>query len=155
VRLEDELGGDWETLANETELVDDFVPDFLPRTASVEGREEEETNTYPTIQIDRFINSYPGDAGQAIRKSRTRFEVWLENQKNEEKIPWDPFASEDEWALTMWLIKNVGQKSTDQFLKLPIVSGGLHTVVKKKENLLGFTRLTARKNYHIIIHIHS
>ena len=38
------------------------------------------------------------------------------------KNPWDLFASEQEWALAMWLRKNVGQKSTDEFLKLPIVS---------------------------------
>ncbi|CAA7270375.1 unnamed protein product [Cyclocybe aegerita] len=34
--------------------------------------------------------------------------------------PWHPFADEEEWALAEWLMKNVGQKQTDAFLKLPI-----------------------------------
>lgn len=77
--------------------------------------------TYPTSVHECYIESYPGDAGKGLRQSKTQFEVWLENQKEEEKSRWDPFASEEEWALTMWLLKNVGQMSTNQFLKLPIV----------------------------------
>ena len=33
---------------------------------------------------------------------------------------WELFASKEEWDLTKWLVKNVGQKSTDEFLKLQI-----------------------------------
>jgi len=108
---------------NDMGIGDDFVMPSPPTRASVEEDEDEGGggNTYPTSKIDRFIESYPGDAGKGLRKSKTQFEVWLQNQKDEEKNPWDPFASEQEWALTMWLLKNVGQKSTDEFLKLPIV----------------------------------
>jgi hypothetical protein len=107
----------------ETAIADDFVIPLSPRRASVEEEHEDEGgNTYPTAQGERFIESYAGDAGKGLRKTKTRFEVWLENQRGEEKNPWDPFASEQEWALTMWLMNNVGQKSTDEFLKLPIVS---------------------------------
>ena len=38
--------------------------------------------------------------------------------------PHAPFADEDEWELVRWLMKNVGQKKADDFLKLPIVSDG-------------------------------
>jgi hypothetical protein len=38
---------------------------------------------------------------------------------------WGPFNNEEEWQLAEWLIKNVGQKQTDAYLKLPIVSGSL------------------------------
>ena len=29
---------------------------------------------YPTTNMDRFVEPYPSDAGQGIRKSKTRFE---------------------------------------------------------------------------------
>ncbi|KAF8233248.1 hypothetical protein L208DRAFT_1267596, partial [Tricholoma matsutake] len=35
---------------------------------------------------------------------------------------WAPFASQEEWDLSQWLMKNVGQNSIDEYLKLPIVS---------------------------------
>jgi hypothetical protein len=108
-----------------TGIADDFVmpPQVPPKRASVEDDEDYDGgNTYRMSKGERFIEYYLGDAGKGLRKSKTRFEVWLENQREEEKNLWDPFASEQEWALTMWLLKNVGQTSTDEFLKLPIVS---------------------------------
>ncbi|KAF8219621.1 hypothetical protein L208DRAFT_1338875, partial [Tricholoma matsutake] len=33
---------------------------------------------------------------------------------------WAPFASQEEWDLSQWLMKNVGQNSIDEYLKLPI-----------------------------------
>ena len=109
----------------DTGIADEFVMPPQPRRPSESVEEEdgdEGGNTYPTSQGERFVESYAGDAGKGLRKSKTRFENWFENQRGEEKNPWDPFASEQEWALAMWLMKNVGQKSTDEFLKLPIVS---------------------------------
>lgn len=114
-----ELEEHWEDIY--TGIADEFVMPPSPRRASVE-EEDNGGNTYRTSQGERFIESYAGDAGKGLRKSKTRFEDWFENQSGEEKNPWDPFASEQEWALTMWLMKNVGQKSTAEFLKLPIVS---------------------------------
>ena len=111
----------WEDI--DTGIADEFVLPLTPRRASVEEEvNDEERNTYLTSQEERFIESYAGDAGKGLRKSKTRFEDWLENQRGEEKNPWDPFASKQEWALTKWLVKNVGQKSTEKFLKLSIVS---------------------------------
>ena len=121
----DEIVEQWEE--NETAIVDDFDMRVPPKTGSVDEDNDDDDdagNTYPTTEAERFIESYPGDAGKGLRKSKTRFEIWLQNQRCEEKNPWDPFSSKEEWALTMWLIKNVGQKSTDDFLKLPIVSKG-------------------------------
>ena len=119
------MEGALDTLDLDTTLVDDLALHSPPRKVSVgvgEDEGDEDRETYPITKVERFIEPYPGDAGQGIRKSKTRFEEWFENQKEEEKIPWDPFASEEEWALSVWLIKNVGQRSTDEFLKLPIVS---------------------------------
>ena len=69
-----------------------------------------------------MTNRNTGNAGQGKHMSKTRFECWQEIKKCEGKNPWDPFVNKEEWDLTMWLIKNVGQKLTDEFLKLPIVS---------------------------------
>ena len=70
----------------DTTLVDDFRPPTPPRGVSVE-EEIEDGDTYAVSKVERFIESYPGDAGQGIRKSKTRFEEWFENQKEEQKIP--------------------------------------------------------------------
>ena len=123
VHDDDEMEGEHESLDNGADPGDDFVlpsPPSPPRKATVEDVEDE-GETYPRTKSDRFVESYPGPAGEGLRKSKTRYEAWFENQEREGKNSWDPFASEEEWALTMWLLKNVGQKSTDQFLKLPIV----------------------------------
>ena len=90
----------------------------LPRKDEEEDSRE---NTYMTTKTDHFVESYPGDAGQGLRKSKTRFEEWLEIQEAEGLKPWEPFSSKGEWELAKWLIKNVGQKSTDEFLKLQMV----------------------------------
>ncbi|KAG1825196.1 hypothetical protein EV424DRAFT_1471780 [Suillus variegatus] len=34
--------------------------------------------------------------------------------------PWSPFEDAEEWDLAQWLVKNLGQTRTDEFLKLPI-----------------------------------
>ena len=70
----------------------------------------------------RYIEPFAGPAGVALRREKTRFERLREIQRSEGKDPWDPFASRSEWGLVEWLMKNVGQKSTDEFLQLPIVS---------------------------------
>ena len=101
---------------------EDLAMHSPPRMPSVEEGEDESEDTYRTSKAARFIESYPGDAGKGLRKSKTKFETWFENQTGEEKNPWAPFASEQEWALAIWLMKNVGQKSTAEFLKLQIVS---------------------------------
>ena len=121
--LDTDLDTDLDILDNERGLVDNFVfGSPPPGTASVENENVDDDHKYTdsTGQNNHYIKPYPGDAGHSIRKTKTRYENWLENQRCEEKKPWDPF--EDEWVLTMWLLNNVGQKATDQFLKLPIVS---------------------------------
>jgi hypothetical protein len=70
----------------------------------------------------RYVEPFPEPAGVALRREKTRFENLLERQQLEEKAPWEPFASRTEWELVEWLMKNVGQKSIDEYLKLPIVS---------------------------------
>jgi len=149
-------GGEEGNLASfeeDMDIGDEFVMPS-PRRASVEEDEGGggSGNTYPTRKVDRFIESYPGEAGKALRQSKTQFKVWLENQRDEEKIPWDPFASEQEWALGMWLLKNVSLTSTDEFLKLPIIREVLCPFFFLRYSP-SFIRSIARKTYPSIIPI--
>lgn len=114
--------GNLEAIENDLGVGDDFVMTSAPRLASVEPREvgSSDEDTYP--KNERFIESFRGEAGNGLRKAKTHYESWLENQRKEGKIPWYPFAREREWALAKWLLNNIGHKSTDEFLKLPIVS---------------------------------
>ncbi|KAF8868528.1 hypothetical protein BD779DRAFT_1397671, partial [Infundibulicybe gibba] len=64
---------------------------------------------------------------------KTKFELLLENQIRDGTDQWAPFASQEEWGLAVWLMKNVGQTSTDEFLKLPAVSE--HSTTHDRMNL--------------------
>jgi hypothetical protein len=70
----------------------------------------------------RYVEPFPGSAGEPLRREKTRFELLQEIQKSEVKGPWEPFSSREEWGLAEWLMRNVGQKSTNEYLQLPIVS---------------------------------
>ncbi|KAG6839374.1 hypothetical protein C0991_003198 [Blastosporella zonata] len=100
----------------EPEFPDDGTQSKHPRVENVEDEDDP-----PASQYSRYIHPYPGPAGQWIREGKTKFgalQEWLEQSG---KSLWEPFESEEEWELAMWLLKNVGQKSTDEYLKLPII----------------------------------
>ena len=103
------------------ELVDDFIPPSPPRRATVEDIWDDDEIIYGTAPIEHYVEPYPGEAGQGMHISKMQFKIWLEEQEVEGKNPWEPFVSKEEWVLTQWLIKNVGQKATDEYLNLPIV----------------------------------
>ena len=60
-----------------------------------------------------------------------------------------PFEDEDEWQLAKRLIQNIGQKQTDVFLKLPIVSFFL--AVFMDILMIQLNRLKNVHNSHIVI----
>jgi hypothetical protein len=70
-----------------------------------------------------YVEPFPEDAkaGAIWGKTTPKFQA-LWNKQKLEGSKWEPFEDEEEWELAEWLIKNVGQKQTDTFLKLPIVS---------------------------------
>jgi hypothetical protein len=70
----------------------------------------------------RYSEAYPRSAGKPIRKEKTEFENFRDNDHAAETQPWEPFSSKKEWELATWLIKNVNQRATEQYLNLPIVS---------------------------------
>jgi hypothetical protein len=143
-----------------TQNVEDFVPPPSPPPASrnppnlTSRRATVKDAAYLTTNMNRFVEPYPGDAGRGIRKEITRFEKWFNRDSDVGgKSPWEPFASKEEWALAGWLMKNVGQKSTDEYLKLPIVREVVILFLKKLYSS-SFTRLIARQIYRSTIRIH-
>ena len=91
--------------------------------ATVEDENDDNENNPMTKSTHiRYIESFPGLTGEALRQEKTRFEVLQQIQEMDAKAPWEPFASRAEWGLAEWLMRNVGQKSMNEYLQLPIVS---------------------------------
>lgn len=67
----------------------------------------------------------------------TSFERMKMSQDSMEKDTYAPFADHDEWGLAQWLIKNMNQRETDEFLKLPIVSRRSHVDLTGTKITLG------------------
>jgi hypothetical protein len=90
-----------------------------PQQATVEIPSNEEVN-----DGGRYIENFPEEflAGATWGHGKPLFESLDEEQRQEGGSRWGPFEDEDEWQLAEWLIRNVGQKQTDRFLRLPIVS---------------------------------
>ena len=90
-----------------------------PQNATVEVPNNGELN-----DGGRYIEIFPEEylAGATWGRGKPLFESLDEEQKSKGGSRWTPFEDEDEWQLAEWLIRNVGQKQTDAFLRLPIVS---------------------------------
>ncbi|KAG1810083.1 uncharacterized protein HD556DRAFT_1453102, partial [Suillus plorans] len=63
-------------------------------------------------------------ASQTLREGKTGFERFQEYKECMGEDKWAPFddgyVAREEWGLAEWLVKNLGQTRTDEFLKLPI-----------------------------------
>lgn len=71
--------------------------------------------------LQRFVQIYPGEAAEIVRKGTSAFEQWRRENVREERTRWYPFASKEEWELAAWLAENVGQNKIEEFLKLEMV----------------------------------
>ncbi|KAJ8521884.1 hypothetical protein ONZ45_g1435 [Pleurotus djamor] len=84
-----------------------------PVTVEEVWDEDDEPNSH-----QRWAQSCPDEwkAGAILGHGQTKFEGIL----HENASLYGPFASEQEWQLAQWLVKNAGQSQADEFLKLPI-----------------------------------
>jgi hypothetical protein len=89
------------------------------RVTIEEVSEEEETR-----DSGHYFEEYPTDqkAGAAWGEDQPLFMRTQREQQENGTSKWGPFKDQGEWELAEWLSKNVGQKQTDAFLKLNIVS---------------------------------
>ena len=98
--LEGELEEDLAAFEKDLGFGGDFVMPSPTRETSEEVREDAGGGWIFTYLKDEwFIKSYHGEVGNGLRRLKTQYKVWLENQRGEEKIQWDPFTSEQEWRL--------------------------------------------------------
>jgi hypothetical protein len=121
----------------EPNLLDDNLPNPYPihDFEHANHQLQLETNTEDAEELDsdqatpkRYIESFPGPAGAALREEKTRFDILEEESWLEGKSHWELFASRAEWELAEWLMKNAGQKAMDEYLQLPIVSWHLYSM---------------------------
>ena len=61
---------------------------------------------------------------RGVRRRKTIFEQMHERQEAMCEPPVAPFVDEDKWDLVRWLMKNVMQMATDEFLKMKGVCHG-------------------------------
>ena len=94
-------------------------PQNYPQHGAVDVPHNNEVNDGGRY-VEKFPKEYLADA--TLGHWKPLFKSLDEEQKREGDSCWTPFKDEDEWQLAEWLIWNVGQKQTDDFLKLPIVS---------------------------------
>lgn len=107
----------------------------------------------------RYIEHFPEEylAGATWGNCKPLYEYINEEQEKEGTSRWSPFEDEEEWLLAEWLIRNVGQKQTDVFLKLPIVSFffKLAVFVINEQQIQNRTRLTYKNNQNFLKRIDS
>lgn len=93
-------------------------PDRQESHVQEDVHEDEHGSHFP-----RFAQEFSEKpAAEVIGHEQTPFERMKGHQEATGGGPYAPFADHEEWALAQWLIKNVNQRATEEFLKLPIVS---------------------------------
>ena len=97
-------------------------PAATNKRVHVEEIEDEDAHPHQLPTGLRFSEQYPRSIAHPIRLAKTCFEEQCDNDHKNNRQPWHPFASREEWELAMWLIDNVNQKATDEYLKLPLVN---------------------------------
>ncbi|KAG0695674.1 Zn-finger domain-containing protein [Suillus ampliporus] len=121
----------------------DDALDSPPHSRPVEANEDHEhiNVQHPnprSVQIEEVTDD-PGPFRHATAR-------WVEEYADEMlagapcelngKSVWGPFDDEEEWDLARWLIQNVGQNKTDEFLKLPIIRNRANLSYPNKHTFL-------------------
>ncbi|KAG0693775.1 hypothetical protein DFH29DRAFT_1006946 [Suillus ampliporus] len=122
------------TILHEATIIDDHLADaFVPPHHQCLESTSNSTHTTkrPCVTVEEIVDeedhprqghyyeAYAG-AGQVLHESMTCFEEVQMNQDTSGESTFTPFADEEEWGLAEWLVNNLGQTQTDEFLKLSI-----------------------------------
>ena len=83
---------------------------------------EESSQKFRDTKPRRFIEAFPGPVGVPVGRGQTKFDLIYENQVEEGKNNFSPFANDEEWGLAQWLSRRVGQKAINEYLNLSMVS---------------------------------
>ncbi|KAI5995911.1 hypothetical protein EDD15DRAFT_2164382 [Pisolithus albus] len=90
-----------------------------PQAARVEDANDEEDDENKSTCYAYEYNE--GPVADILGKGETAFEKTKEVQDSLGGSAYSPFEDREEWELAQWLINNVNQRATDEFLKLPVV----------------------------------
>ncbi|KAH9910620.1 hypothetical protein B0H21DRAFT_704948, partial [Amylocystis lapponica] len=111
-------------------LANSFIPttpagrqrelDVDPAPTSKRARVEDAPDEDDIPAYGRYCRAYPGNAGAISGEGRTAFEAHRTGLADAGISEYAPFEDKEEWELAEWLIQNIGQTRTDDFLKLPI-----------------------------------
>jgi hypothetical protein len=91
---------------------DQSTPEPPSKRVRVEEVDDEEVGS-----CHRWAQEFDGAAAE-LGEGKTMFEELRERQEAMCEPPMAPFADEDEWDLARWLVKNVTQTATEEFLKM-------------------------------------
>ena len=91
---------------------DQSTPKPPSKRARVEEVDDEEAGG-----CRRWAKEFDG-AAEVLGEGKTLFEEICESQEAMCEDPMSPFLDEEEWELARWLMKNVNQTETDEFLKM-------------------------------------
>lgn len=110
---------------------DEDLPDYEPVSGDQLGREHSQKPPVVNSEgrdsdkdvLPRYAQQYDIKAAADILGTReTLFDTMRADQEASDQCRYHPFADREEWGLAEWLIRNVNQQETDEFLRLPIVS---------------------------------
>jgi hypothetical protein len=105
---------------------DTDIPDLDINPEILSGHEGGLTDQRDHAHVDmnpRYVRKYDeGHAANVSGSAKTAFESMKDSQDASGQGAYAPFKDRGEWELAAWLVKNVNQRGTDEFLKLPIVS---------------------------------
>ncbi|KAJ7583439.1 hypothetical protein C8J56DRAFT_1096646 [Mycena floridula] len=112
--------------------VDSFEPSIIFPSSTPEPEAFQLSNSQKTTleevvddddprNLARHVEAFPLPAGTPLRKGETEFEKLRHEQQERGEQRWSPFEDQDEWDLGSWLSKNMSQRATNEFLKLPVV----------------------------------
>ncbi|KIK19772.1 hypothetical protein PISMIDRAFT_13424 [Pisolithus microcarpus 441] len=99
------------------------VPGDTPRphVAQVEDADDDEDTGDRQNRLSRYACEYDeGPVADILGTGQTAFENMREVQDSFGGSTYSPFEDREDWELAQWLINNVNQRATDEFLKLQV-----------------------------------
>ena len=98
--------------------------DSIPNTEHPDPPQRDQVPDEDSQKPRYYFEDYPAErkAGATWGNDQPLFVKIKREQEENGTSKWGPFKDQDEWKLAKWLSKNAGQKQTDEFLKLNIVS---------------------------------
>ena len=87
---------------------------------------EDVEDNFTKIKFDTTVEDFKPPAGEPqpkLANTRSDFECLRDKQASEERQPWSPFSSIEDWDFAHWIMESgLSQRQIESMLKLDIVS---------------------------------